>query len=56
MKLGSNGVSRRRQKLRKFVVFGELKGQTDDSFNDVKDVSTPFFSVVILLKFISFEI
>nr|GMD62591.1 chaperonin-like RbcX protein 2, chloroplastic [Ipomoea batatas] len=40
LRLGSraaNGVSRRRQKLRKFVVFGELKGQTDDSFNDVKD-------------------
>ncbi|XP_031114181.1 chaperonin-like RbcX protein 2, chloroplastic [Ipomoea triloba] len=41
LKLGSRaangGVSRRRQKLRKFVVFGELKGQTDDSFNDVKD-------------------
>ncbi|XP_019186539.1 PREDICTED: chaperonin-like RbcX protein 2, chloroplastic [Ipomoea nil] len=40
LKLGSraaNGVSRKRQKVRKFVVFGELKGQTDDSFNDVKE-------------------
>lgn len=38
----ANGVSRKRQKVRKFVVFGELKGQTDDSFNDVKDVSRLF--------------